>query len=75
MTRITGHTIHPHKLLDTLLERGSLKNDAALARELNVAPPVISKIRHHLLPVGPTHILAIHEKFAIPVKEIREALA
>jgi len=45
-------TYNPNRLLDTLIERLRLKNDAALSRALEVAPPVISKIRHGRLPVG-----------------------
>lgn len=63
-----------NKLLDELMEANGLKNDAALARELGVAPPVVSKLRHGHLAVGPTLILAIHEKFGVAVKSIREAL-
>ena len=43
---------NPNHLLDILLGKMQLKNDAALSRMLEVAPPVISKIRHHRLPVG-----------------------
>ena len=43
---------NPNRLLDTLIENLRLKNDAALSRALEVAPPVISTIRHHRLPVG-----------------------
>ncbi len=39
----------PNNLLDTLIEKLHLKNDAALSRALEVAPPVISKIRHRRL--------------------------
>ena len=42
----------PNNLLDTLIDKLHLKNDAALSRALEVAPPVISKIRHRRLPVG-----------------------
>ncbi|MCE2832276.1 MAG: hypothetical protein LW709_09535 [Oxalobacteraceae bacterium] len=35
----------PNNLLDSLIEKLHLKNDAALSRALEVAPPVISKIR------------------------------
>jgi len=35
----------PNKLLDTLIERMNLKNDAELCRVLEVQPPIISKIR------------------------------
>jgi hypothetical protein len=36
----------PNKLLDTLIEKMNLKNDAELCRVLEVQPPIISKIRH-----------------------------
>lgn len=64
-----------NKLLDLLLARHDIKNDAALSRALDVAPPVISKIRHHHLSVSPGIILKIHEAFDMPVKEIRAVLA
>lgn len=60
-----------NKLLDFLIGEKNLKNDAALAREMKVAPPVISKWRHDTLPFGPTHILRTHEHFGIAGGEIR----
>ena len=51
---------NPDKLLDALLDRLVLKNDAALARALEVAPPVISKIRHRRLPVGASILIRMH---------------
>jgi plasmid maintenance system antidote protein VapI len=64
-----------NNLLDQLLADNQLKNDAALARELGVAPPVVSKLRHGRLTFGPTLILTVHEKFGVAVKSIRETLA
>lgn len=58
-------------LFSTLINDNRLKNDAALARELGVAPPVISKIRHGRMSVGDTLILKVHEKFGMPVPDIR----
>ncbi len=52
---------NPNHLLDTLRERMKLKNDAALSRALEVAPPVISKIRHRTLPVGASLLIRMHE--------------
>ena len=60
------------KLLDFLIAEHKLKNDAELAREMKVAPPVISKLRNDHLPLGPTYILHIHEHFGIGVAEIRQ---
>lgn len=58
------------KLLDTLRERYQIKSDAALARELDIAPSVISKLRAGAA-LGPVVILSIHEHLGVPVKAIR----
>lgn len=60
--------------LTKLLGRLHLKNDAALARTLNVAPPVISKLRHGRLDFGDTLIIRVHECAEMPVREIKQAL-
>ncbi|MGZ3181467.1 MAG: hypothetical protein ACXU8N_03415 [Telluria sp.] len=65
----------PNKLLDTLIERMSLKNDAELCRVLEVQPPIISKIRHRKLAVGATILLRMHEKSEISIKELKELTA
>src|SRR6476660_2231148 len=62
----------PNKLLDTLIERMRLKNDAELCRVLEVQPPIISKIRHRKLNVGPTILLRMHEKSNSPIGELKE---
>lgn len=64
-----------NRLIDTIVDEHALKNDAALCRKLQLAPPVISKIRHGRLPVSDATILRIHEKLDVPVKRIRELLA
>ena len=61
-------------LFDAVKIRMSLKNDAALSRFLQVAPPVISKIRHGLLPVGASMLLNLHEKTNISIKELKYLL-
>lgn len=58
-------------LLDHVIKNQGLKNDAALSRLLEVAPPVISKLRSGVLTLGSTMILAIHESTGIKVSEIR----
>lgn len=60
------------KFLDTLIEELGLKNDAALARALEVLPPVISKLRHRKLPIGATMLLRAHELTGSHVREIRK---
>ncbi|MYM81115.1 hypothetical protein GTP44_03970 [Duganella sp. FT50W] len=62
-------------LLNHLAAQLKLPNDAALARAFDVAPPVISKIRHDKIPFGDSMILKAHEKYNFTVKAIRNFLA
>jgi hypothetical protein len=62
---------NPNRLLDTLIENLHLKNDAALSRALEVAPPVISKIRHHRLPVGASLLIRMHEVSDLSIRDLR----
>lgn len=64
-------TYNPNGLLDHLIAGMSLKNDAALARAFNLAPPVISKIRHERLPVGPSFLIKCHEIAGMEFPHIR----
>lgn len=69
------------KLFDHLINNYVIgkKNDAALARFLEVAPPVISKIRHGRLPVGTELMIRTHDKTKGPnrlsLDKIRELIA
>ena len=65
---------NPDNLLNAMLEKLKLKNDAALSRALEVAPPVISKIRHRRLPVGASMLIRMHEVSELPVAELRALL-
>lgn len=64
----------PDKLLGSLIGKMNLKNDAALSRALEVAPPVISKIRHRRLPVGASLLIRMHEVTNLSIKELRELM-
>ena len=61
-------------LLDHLVQHLRLKNDAQLAAALHVAPPVISKVRHHKLPVGASLLISMHEESGIEIKELRRIM-
>lgn len=61
----------PNHLLDALIEKLHLKNDAALSRALEVAPPVISKIRHRRLPVGASLLIRMHEVSDLSIRDLR----
>ena len=64
----------PNNLLDALIEKLNLKNAAALSRALEVAPPVISKIRHRRLPVGASLLIRMHEVSDLSIKELRNLM-
>ncbi|HYD82358.1 MAG TPA: hypothetical protein VEC06_21350 [Paucimonas sp.] len=64
----------PNNLLGSLIQKLNLKNDAALSRALEVAPPVISKIRHRRLPVGASLLIRMHEVCGLSIKELRELM-
>ncbi|WP_217619494.1 hypothetical protein, partial [Achromobacter sp. GbtcB20] len=53
------------------IQKKRMKNHAALSRALEVAPPVISKIRHNTLPIGATILLRMHEISDLSIRELR----
>lgn len=65
---------NPDRLLDALIDHLGLKNDAALSRALEVAPPVISKIRHRRLPVGAALLIRMHEVSDLTIRDLRYLL-
>ncbi|MCM1128591.1 MAG: hypothetical protein NC211_01595 [Alistipes senegalensis] len=69
--KLSHRQYNPNRLLDALIQKLSLKNDAALARALEVAPPVISKIRHNRLPVGASLLIRMHEVSGMSIYELR----
>lgn len=69
-----GAVYDPNRVLDAIIHKLSLKNDAALSRVLEVAPPVISKIRHSTLPIGATILLRMHEVSDLSIRELRSLM-
>ena len=68
------NVVNSNALLDKALKLTHLKNDAALSRALEVAPPVLSKIRHGRLPVGATLAISLHEACDMSIAEIKDIL-
>lgn len=67
-------TYDPDRLLDAVIKTLNLKNDAALSRALEIAPPVISKIRHRRLPVGASMLIRMHEVSDLSIRDLRELM-
>lgn len=61
-------------LLNAIKETFNLKNDAALARFLDVSAPVISKIRHGYNNIGGDGVLNVYDKTGWSIEKIRALL-
>ena len=61
-------------LLDLLIDRMTLNNDAGLARALDTSPSAISKIRSATLPIGPSILVRMHEASGLTIAQLREAM-
>jgi hypothetical protein len=59
------------KLLNALIVQLGLRNDASLARTLEVGAPMISKLRHGKVPVGAGLLIRMMEVSGISIKELR----
>ena len=72
--KIPIHAEKANDFIDHILTELRLKNDAALARLMEVAPPVVSKMRHGRIPVGCSYIIRWHEMTGWPISYIKECL-
>jgi hypothetical protein len=59
-----------NRLIDHLRQTLKADTDLELSRALDVAPPVISKIRHHRALVGATLKIRIMEKTEMTLDEL-----
>lgn len=64
----------PNHLLDVLLARLELKNDAALSRALDVARPVLVSIRQRSLGVGAWLLLRMAEASNLSIADLRSLM-
>lgn len=60
------------QLLDELEKRFEIKNDRQLSEKLDLAPPVISRIRNKKTKVSGDVMIKIHEVFGLSIAEIKE---
>lgn len=63
-----------NKFLDEIRTHLNLASDAALCRAMGVAPPVISKARHGVLPLGANYIIRFHELTGWTIADIKRRL-
>ncbi len=69
-----ARAILQRNLLDEFAEHFNLKNDAAVARKIEVQPPVISKWASGILAIGATHIIRMHEMTGWSTTQIKQRL-
>ncbi len=67
-------TYTPDRFLDRVLGHLQLKNDAALARSLDVTPAIVSRVRNRKLPVSANLLLTVHEHTHIAISELRRMM-
>ena len=63
------------KLISEVINVTGLKNDAALSRAVEVAPPVISKIRTGRLKLGANLLVRLHLLSGISVERMKIVIA
>ena len=66
--------IKPRDLLDALIKHFDIKNDAALARVLELSPPMISKLRSRVLPMSAFVLIRMHEVSGISIVGLRRMM-
>ena len=62
----------PNHLLNVVIDKLQLKNDAELARALKASPPLISKIRHRKQPVGSALLVRMLEATDLSIRQLYE---
>lgn len=62
---------NPDRLFNVLIMNFHVKNDTALARMLEVSPPMISKIRHRKKALGASLLIRIHEVCGLEIGELQ----
>lgn len=70
----TNPDYSPEKLLDVLLDRFKLKNDAALARALQLPPTVVSKLRSKSSNLSAAVLLRLHDATGLSINDIRSLM-
>lgn len=62
---------NPDVLLDSVMRKLCLKNDAALARRLQFSYPYISKVRRRRSPVTAGLLISMQEETGLSIRELR----
>lgn len=66
--------LYPHKLFDFLIKECDLRNDASLAKALDITAPSVSRMRSGKTKVTAGIILRIHKTTGLSVETIESML-
>lgn len=61
---------YPHRVVDTIIQRFSLRSDRELARMLGITSATISKLRHGVTKVTPALVIRMHETTGMDFDEL-----
>lgn len=61
----------PGKLLDAVIKKLQLRNDAGLCRALEMETTTISKMRNGKVPIGSVILIRMHEVTDLPISELK----
>lgn len=67
-------TYSPNILIDKLSGDLNCKNDAALAKRLQIPGSVISRLRHKKIAISAQILLRIHENTDLSIRELRKIM-
>jgi antitoxin HigA-1 len=73
-TDIHSPSYDPARLFDTVRQRLQLHSDKALAKALQIAPPLLARLRERVLPVSGSLLLRIQDVSGIAVAELQRVL-
>jgi hypothetical protein len=69
-----NHAYDPNQLFDRTIACLQLRNDRELSRILQMASPLIRKMRQHQLPVSGVVLLRIHDLTGIGLADLRQLM-
>lgn len=70
----TVKTYNPNKLIDEVMARLKLKNDAGVARALKVERPIIEKVRNNRLPLGGYLLMRLRELTGMSTTDLQDLM-
>lgn len=74
VTDLTSSSYDPARLFDTVRQRLQLHSDKALAKALQIAPPLLAHLRQRAFPVSGSLLLRIQDVSGIAVAELQRVL-